>query len=142
MFGVSDLRRMFTIPLNNRIEFCHLDDAALAILNAVKNFDAVKGNTLVISGGPSQRMLYEDMISAILGVLGLPLPPAHKFTQEPYYLDWLKQASPRNSFTFSERLLLTILGITPRSWLGDILRSSCRSCATLSGLSLESSWFS
>ncbi len=87
-FKVSDLKRMFTIPLDNRIEYCHPDDTASAILSAIKNFDTVKGNTLVISGGPKQRMLYKDMISAILGVLGLPLPPAHKFTKEPYYLDW------------------------------------------------------
>lgn len=103
MFGVSDLRRMFTIPLNNRIEFCHLDDAALAILNGVKNFDTLKGNTLVISGGPSQRMLYKDMISAILGVLGLPLPPAHKFTQEPYYLDWYETSKSQELLHFQRK---------------------------------------
>ena len=33
-------------------------------------------------------MYYEDMIGAILRVLGLPMPPAGKFTREPYYLDW------------------------------------------------------
>ena len=88
IFETSDLKRLFTIPLNNRVEFCHPDDTALAILNAVKKFDTVKGNTLVISGGPKQRMLYKDMISAILRVLGLPMPPAQKFTKQPYYLDW------------------------------------------------------
>ncbi len=87
-FGTSDLKRMFSVPLDNRIEFCHPDDTSLAIINAVKNFDAVKGKTLVISGGPSQRMLYKDMIRRILRVMGLPVPPARKFTKEPYYLDW------------------------------------------------------
>jgi nucleoside-diphosphate-sugar epimerase len=88
LFRVSDMNRMLTVPLKNRIEFCHLDDTALAILNAVRNFDIVKGNTFVISGGPDQRMYYQDMIGGILEVLGLPLPPADKFTREPYYLDW------------------------------------------------------
>ena len=53
-FSISDLKRMFTVPLNNRVEYCHPDDTASAILNAVKNFDSVKGNTLVISGGPDK----------------------------------------------------------------------------------------
>jgi len=87
-FKANDIKRMFTIPLDNRVEYCHPDDTASAIVSAVKGFDSVKGNTLVISGGPKQRMLYEDMISAILGVMRLPLPPARKFTRKPYYLDW------------------------------------------------------
>jgi len=87
-FSVSDIKRMFTVPLNNRVEYCHPNDTASAILNAIKNFDSVKGNILVISGGPEQRMLYKDMIRAMMGIMGLPLPPAKKFTTEPYYLDW------------------------------------------------------
>ena len=88
IFKVSDMKRMLTVPLENRIEFCHADDTARAILNTVRDFEVVKGKTLVISGGPGQRMLYKDMIGAILKVLGLPMPPADKFTKEPYYLDW------------------------------------------------------
>jgi nucleoside-diphosphate-sugar epimerase len=87
-FSISDLKRMFTVPLNNRVEYCHPNDTASAILNAIKNFDDVKGKILVISGGPEERMLYKDMIRAMMGIMGLPLPPAHKFTTEPYYLDW------------------------------------------------------
>jgi len=87
-FALSDVKRMYSIPLNNRIEFCHQDDLVLAILNAVKRFDSLKGNTLVVSGGPREQMLYRDMIGSILKVMGLPLPPARKFIQEPCYLDW------------------------------------------------------
>jgi nucleoside-diphosphate-sugar epimerase len=102
-FGVSDLKRMFTIPLNNRIEYCHPHDTAVAILNAVQNFDKVKGNTLVISGGPKQRMLYKDMIAAILGVMGLPMPPRRKFTKEPYYLDWYDTSKAQRLLKFQKR---------------------------------------
>jgi len=87
-FSVSDLKRMFTVPLDNRVEYCHPNDTASAIFNAIKNFDTVKGNILVISGGPEQRMLYKDIIRSMMGIMGLPLPPARKFTTEPYYLDW------------------------------------------------------
>lgn len=102
-FSVSDLKRMFTVPLNNRVEYCHPDDTASAILNAVKNFDSVKGNTLVISGGPEERMLYKDMIRRILGVMGLPVPPAHKFTKEPYYLDWYDTTRSQKLLNFQHR---------------------------------------
>jgi nucleoside-diphosphate-sugar epimerase len=88
IFGVSDFKRMFSIPLTNRIEHCHPDDTALAITNAVKEFENIKGHTLIVTGGPESRMLYSEMIKKMLGVVGLPLPPAHKFTSKPYYLDW------------------------------------------------------
>jgi len=94
---------MFTVPLNNRIEFCHPDDLALAILNATKNFEAIKRNTLVISGGPEQRMFYKDMVGSILGVMGLPLPPAEKFTQEPYYLDWYDTTKSQELLNFQRK---------------------------------------
>lgn len=102
-FTTSDLKRMYTVPLDNRIEFCHPDDTATAILNAVKHFDKVKGRTLVISGGPAQRMLYRDMIRRIMGVMGLPLPPARKFTQEAYYLDWYDTSESQELLGYQRR---------------------------------------
>jgi nucleoside-diphosphate-sugar epimerase len=102
-FSISDLKRMFTVPLNNRVEYCHPDDTASAIFNAVKNFDSVKGNTLIISGGPEERMLYKDMIRHILGVVGLPVPPARKFTKEPYYLDWYDTTKSQKLLNFQHR---------------------------------------
>jgi nucleoside-diphosphate-sugar epimerase len=100
---VSDIKRMFSVPQNNRVEFCHPDDLALAILNAVRNFDSVKGHTLVISGGADQRMLYKDMVGSLLGVMGLPLPPADKFTREPYYLDWYDTSISQELLDFQRK---------------------------------------
>ena len=74
----------------------------MAIVNAVRNFNEVKGNTLIISGGPEQRMFYKDMIGAILKVMGLPLPPARKFTKEPYYLDWYDTAKAQKLLQFQK----------------------------------------
>ena len=97
-FEISDIKRMFSVPIWNRVEFCHPDDVALALVNAVKDFAVVKGMTLIISGGSNERMLYGEMVGKILGVMGLPLPPEKKFTKEPYYLDWYDTSE-------SERLL-------------------------------------
>ncbi len=96
---------MFTIPLKTRVEFCHPDDAALAILNAVKSFDMVKGNTLMIGGGPSQQMLFEDMLGVLLGTFGLPLPPRHKFAKEPYALDWYDTSRSQELLKFQHKTL-------------------------------------
>lgn len=108
-FEMSDLKRMFSVPLNNRVEYCHPHDTATAILNAVKSFDAVNGSTLVISGGREQRMLYRDMIAAILGVLGLPVPPVRKFTREPYYLDWYDTSKSQALLRFQRKTFVDYL---------------------------------
>jgi len=103
---ISDFKtQAFTIPLKNRVEFCHADDLALAILNAVKNFDRVKDSTLMIGGGPSQQMLYEDMLRATLNTFGLPLPPRHKFSREPFPLDWYDTTSSQELLQFQHKTL-------------------------------------
>jgi nucleoside-diphosphate-sugar epimerase len=99
----SAIKLMFRLPLNNRIEFCHPDDIILAIVNAVKYFDVVKGKTLVIAGGPGERMLYKDMLGGALGVLGLPLPPARKFSQRPYCTDWYDTSQAQELLQFQRR---------------------------------------
>ncbi|MEE8469822.1 MAG: NAD(P)-dependent oxidoreductase [Dehalococcoidia bacterium] len=96
---------LFTIPLRNPVEFCHPDDASLAIVNAVKSFEQVKGNTLIIAGGPSQQILYEDMLRAVLGTFGLPLPPGHKFTEEPFPLHWYDTSRSQELLNFQQKTL-------------------------------------
>jgi nucleoside-diphosphate-sugar epimerase len=104
----------FSIPLKNRIEFCHPDDMALAILNAVKNFYMVKGKTLMIGGGPRGQMLYGDMLSAVLGIFGIPLPPRHKFSEEPFPLHWYD--------TSESHVLLNYQNRTIDDYCGDMAR--------------------
>jgi nucleoside-diphosphate-sugar epimerase len=103
---ISDFKtQMFTIPLKNRVEFCHADDLALAILNAVKNFDRVEGSTLMIGGGPSQQMLFEDMLRATLNTFGLPLPPRHKFSEEPFPLHWYDTTKSQELLKYQHKTL-------------------------------------
>ena len=104
--SLNDIKtQMFIIPLENRIEFCHLDDAIFAIVNSVKYFDKVKGRTLMISGGPSQRMRYKDLVGAAMGTFGLPLPPRHKFAEEPFALDWYDTSESQALLNYQNKTL-------------------------------------
>jgi len=100
---VSAIKLMFRVPLTNRFEFCHPDDAIRAIVNTVKYFDRARGSTLLIAGGPGERMLYGDMLGGVLGVLGLPLPPASKFSKQPYCVDWYDTAKSQELLQFQRR---------------------------------------
>jgi nucleoside-diphosphate-sugar epimerase len=104
--SLNDMKtQMYVVPLENRIEFCHPDDANLAILNSVKCFNTVKGKTLMISGGPSQRMLYKDLVGASLGTFGLPLPPRHKFPDGPFALDWYDTSESQALLNYQNKTL-------------------------------------
>ena len=100
---MSAVKLMFRLPLTNRFQFCHPDNVVLAIVNAVKRFEAAKGNTLVISGGPGERMTYGDVLRGALAVLGLPVPPAHKFSQEPYCIDWYDTRKAQELLDFQQK---------------------------------------
>ena len=88
-FGLGEARRfMYTIPLRNRVEICHPEDMATAVLHAVRRFERAAGETLIIAGGPEQQMHFEDVLEAVLAVFGLGLPPRGRFATEPYALHW------------------------------------------------------
>jgi nucleoside-diphosphate-sugar epimerase len=97
--------QMFIVPLGNRIEFCHPDDAFLAIVNCVRRFDAVNGRTLVIAGGPSQQTYYEDLVRASLGTFGLPLPPRHKFAEGLFPLHWYDTSESQALLDYQRKTL-------------------------------------
>ncbi len=99
----SALRLMFRLPLDNRLEFCHPDDAARAVAHAVRRFDAVKGRTLIIAGGPGQRMRYRDLLGGALAALRLPLPPEESFSTRPYCVDWYDTREAKELLQFQCR---------------------------------------
>jgi len=104
--SLSEMRTQgFLIPLKNRLEFCHHDDAMVAIVNAVTRFDTVKGRILMIGGGPSQQMHYEDLLRAVLGTFGLPLPPQSRFTQEPFPLHWYDTTESQDLLAYQTKTL-------------------------------------
>ncbi len=104
--SLSEMRTQgFLIPLKNRLEFCHHDDAVLAIVNAVMRFDMVKGRTLMIGGGPSQQMRYEDLLRAVLGTFGLPLPPQDRFDLDPFPLHWYDTTDSQDLLAYQTKTL-------------------------------------
>ncbi len=96
----QDRQQMFRIPLDNRVEICCREDGAQAILSAVKNFDAVKGNTLMISTGANGRMLHRDRIRGFLKSMGLPMPPASKFGTGPTSYNWFDTSKAEELLPF------------------------------------------
>jgi nucleoside-diphosphate-sugar epimerase len=99
----SALRLMFRLPLESRLEFCHPDDVAQAVANAVRRFPAVKGRTLIIAGGPGQRIRYRDLLGGALAVLRLPLPPEDHFSRKPYCVDWYDTREAQELLEFQSR---------------------------------------
>ncbi|GAA3437213.1 NAD-dependent epimerase/dehydratase family protein [Kutzneria kofuensis] len=78
---------MFAIPLDNRIELVHRDDAGLAVANGVAA--DIWGGTWLIGGGPSCQVRYRDMLGRALDAFGLGALPDSAFSTEPYCTDWL-----------------------------------------------------
>ncbi len=103
VFTLKDMKMIYSIPADNRVEMCHPEDAAVAIVNAISRFQEVKGNTLVVSGGPDNRMLYGEMVAQILDVMSLPVPPTEKFIKEPYYLDWYDTGKSQELLSFQHK---------------------------------------
>ena len=103
IFSRNEFRYMFRIPLDNRIEVVHPDDTATAIVHAVRDFDKVKGNTFVVSGGADCRMLHRDRVKAITKVLGLPMPPVERFNQSPAPMDWYDTSKSQALLQFQQR---------------------------------------
>jgi nucleoside-diphosphate-sugar epimerase len=88
----GDMKMLFEMPLDQRIEFVHTRDVGEACANAVTA--EIIGKTLLIGGGKESQMLQRDFIRRILTTMGLELPPESAFKQpknddEWYYTDWL-----------------------------------------------------
>jgi nucleoside-diphosphate-sugar epimerase len=79
---------MFDVPLDNRIEFVHSRDVALAIANALEE-EQVWGRTWHIGGGPRCQLYQRELVSGVLDAVGVGMLPEEAFTTTPYPTDWL-----------------------------------------------------
>ncbi len=79
---------MFDVALNNRIEFVHPYDVAMAIANALET-DQVWGRIWLIGGGPRCQLYQRDVVWNVLEAVGVGKLPEAAFTTLPYATDWL-----------------------------------------------------
>ncbi|MFC0547928.1 NAD-dependent epimerase/dehydratase family protein [Kutzneria chonburiensis] len=89
---------MFAIPLDNRIELVHRDDAGLAVANGVTA--DIWGRTWLIGGGAGCQVRYRDMLGRALDAFGLGALPESAFSTDPYCTDWLDTAESQRVLQF------------------------------------------
>jgi UDP-glucose 4-epimerase len=79
---------MFEIPLENRIEYVHHRDVALALAKAVE-CPEIWGKTLHIGGGPRCQYTYGEMVRRIMNAVGIGMLPEEAFSRKPFSTDWI-----------------------------------------------------
>jgi len=85
----ENLRVIFDIPLETRIEMVHPRDAARALANAVTTPE-VDGKTLFVGGGPACQSTYREMLARAFVESGMSPLPEDAFALEPAFIgDWL-----------------------------------------------------
>lgn len=93
---------MFTIPLDNRMEFTHTRDVGVAVANAVTS-DAVWGKTLLIGGGPRCQLRYGDIVAKVLEAMGVGMLPKEAFGTRYFPTDWVDSAESQRLLQYQQR---------------------------------------
>ena len=79
---------MFDVPLDDRLEYIHPADAALAICNAVEHAE-VWGKVMHLGGGPRCQLRERDIVQGAFKAIGIGALPEEYFSTQSYYTDWL-----------------------------------------------------
>ncbi|MFN8433084.1 MAG: NAD(P)-dependent oxidoreductase [Anaerolineales bacterium] len=79
---------MFDVPLDDRLEYIHPADAALAICNAVEHAE-VWGKVMHLGGGPRCQLRERDIVQGAFEAIGIGALPEEYFNTQSYYTDWL-----------------------------------------------------
>jgi nucleoside-diphosphate-sugar epimerase len=95
---------MFDVPLDNRIEFVHSKDVAMAIANALENEQAW-GQIWHIGGGTRCQHYQREIVESVLDAFGIGMLPECSFTQEPYPVDWLDTSESQKVLLFQRHTL-------------------------------------
>lgn len=95
---------MFGVPLDNRIEYVHAKDVAVAIGNALE-IERVWGKTWLIGGGPECQLYQREIVKQVLEAVGVGMLPEEAFTTVPFPTDWLDTAESQQVLKFQEHTL-------------------------------------
>lgn len=103
--NAENLRLVFGIPLDSRMEMVHPDDAALAHAVAVTTPDA-EGRVLFVGGGAACQTTYRELLTLSFAARGLPMLPETAFpTSPPFIGDWLDTAEGQRLLQFQRTSL-------------------------------------
>jgi UDP-glucose 4-epimerase len=95
---------VFDVPLDNRIEYVHGRDVALALANTLHT-EAAWGRTWHIGGGPACQFLYRDLPAQVLDAFGVGMLPNWAFRTEPFGVDWLDTTESQQVLRFQRHTL-------------------------------------
>ncbi|MBD3230424.1 MAG: NAD-dependent epimerase/dehydratase family protein [Candidatus Lokiarchaeota archaeon] len=101
----KNLKRMYSIPWNQRVEFVHPLDVATAVTNAVSIPSENTRNVYIIGGGSNCQHIYYEQMKELLGIFKLSPPDKDKFHDGHYYLDWYDTKRSQEVLNFQERTL-------------------------------------
>ncbi len=95
---------IFDVALDNRIEFVHSRDVALAIANALET-DEVWGQVWHIGGGPRCQLYQRELVERVLGTVGIGMLPERVFPSTPYPVDWLDTTDSQRVLNYQQHTL-------------------------------------
>jgi nucleoside-diphosphate-sugar epimerase len=95
---------VFDVPLDNRIEYVHGRDVALALANTLHT-EAAWGRTWHVGGGPACQFLYRDLAAQVLAAFGVGMLPDWAFRSEPFGVDWLDTSESQQVLRFQRHTL-------------------------------------
>ncbi len=121
---------MFEVPLDNRIEFVHPQDVAMAIANGLED-ETIWGRIWLIGGGPRCQVRHRDLVENVLRAVGVGMLPEHLFASEPYPTDWLDTRESQRVLKFQRHTLEDYVedlkrALGPRRYLVALLRPFIR----------------
>lgn len=100
---------MFGVPLDNRIEYVHPRDVAMAIANGLED-ERVWGKTWLVGGGPACQLYQRELVERVLGATGIGMLPEEAFTTIPFPTDWLDTAESQRVLQFQQHTLQDYAG--------------------------------
>jgi UDP-glucose 4-epimerase len=99
---------MFDIPMTDRIEFVHPEDAGFAFAKAVQSPEAA-GRILQIGGGARCQMTQYEFMRKSLVMLGVGMLPQEAFGRTNYHTDWMDTEEGQDLFHYQRKDFDTFL---------------------------------